>query len=208
MSEQLESILKEVMQATDEDDKQIEIIDDETIQIKTQSYRIVEDYREGFQVDAFIEKYQDFFEKYDFIFGDWGHEQLRLRGFYQLGRRKVPFDQQINFLDDYIKEYCNFGCAYFLIGKIEAIDQYEKIESKNNLQNQKSIQSHDKPKNKSYPKQSDKRNEKKATTPSAKNNRKFNKRKAKPTQVQPTRKQQVTEKRQTSNFVIKKIKKD
>lgn len=198
MSEQLETILREVMQSTDEDDKQIEIIDEDTLQIKTQIYRLVENYREGFQKEAFMERYQEFFEKYDFIFGDWGHEQLRLRGFYQLGRRKVPFDQQINFLDDYIKEYCNFGCAYFLIAKEEAIAQYEKMDKKTSHK----PHTHKKSQNKVVEREKPTSNSRKKT------HRKFNKRKMDSSQNSNPSKTRVTEKKKGSNFVIKKIKKD
>lgn len=127
MSKQLESVLNEVLEADNLEDKQVSLIDDNTIQIKEQTYQIVRNYRNGYNHEAFTQRYEDFFEKYDFIVGDWGHEQLRLRGFYQLGKRKVPRDQQIDFVDDYIKEYCNFGCAYFVIGKAGSIEKYKKL---------------------------------------------------------------------------------
>ncbi len=37
---------------------------------------------------AFENRYQEYFEKFDFV-GDWGFEQLRLRGFYQISRSQV-----------------------------------------------------------------------------------------------------------------------
>lgn len=127
MTNQLESLLEDIIQGEETDDKQIVMMNDETIQISTQTYTILVNYREGFDIEAFKLRYQPFFEKFDFIVGDWGHEQLRLRGFYQLGKRKVPRDQQIDFLDDYIKEYCNFGAAYFVLGKVEAVEKYNKL---------------------------------------------------------------------------------
>lgn len=130
MTNQLESILDDIIQGENIDDKQIHLINDETVQISTQEYRILVNYREGFDQDAFSNRYQTFFEKFDFIVGDWGHDQLRLRGFYQLGKRKVPRDQQIDFLDDYIKEYCNFGAAYFVLGKVEAVEKFNQLEKK------------------------------------------------------------------------------
>lgn len=126
MSHQLESILTDI--ATDNLDinKDIHQIDEQHIQIKNQVYQLVEDYREGFKLEAFEQRYQEYFEKFDFIVGDWGYEQLRLRGFYQVNQRKVPRDQQINFLDDYLKEYCNFGCQYFVIAKDSALEKYQQ----------------------------------------------------------------------------------
>ncbi|MFL2130077.1 YutD family protein [Ruoffia sp. FAM 24228] len=134
MTNQLESILDDIIQGEEVEDKQIYIIDEETIQISKQEYRLIKNYREGFEQEAFTNRYQPFFEKFDFIVGDWGHDLLRLRGFYQLGRRKVPRDQQIDFLDDYIKEYCNFGAAYFVLGKVEAVEKYHQLEKRETIQ--------------------------------------------------------------------------
>lgn len=129
MTSQLESILDDIIQGEQLDDKGIISIDNESIQIKSQSYQVAINYREGFQLDAFKHRYQDYFEKFDFIVGDWASDMLRLRGFYQIGTRKVPRDQQIDFLDDYLKEYCNFGAAYFVLAKTEALDKFDKIKA-------------------------------------------------------------------------------
>ncbi|XJS11450.1 YutD family protein [Aerococcaceae bacterium WGS1372] len=130
MSNQLESILDDIIQGEELDDKGIVAIDTERLQIKTQEYKVVVNYREGFQLEEFKNRYQEFFEKFDFIVGDWASDMLRLRGFYQIGTRKVPRDQQIDFLDDYLKEYCNFGAAYFVLGKVEALDKYQKMKKR------------------------------------------------------------------------------
>lgn len=130
MSGQLEAILTDIANETTEVKKDIQQIDDEHIQIKNQIYQIVTNYREGFELEAFEQRYQDFFDKFDFIVGDWGYEQLRLRGFYQVNQRKVPRDQTINFLDDYLKEYCNFGCQYFVIAKDSALEKYQQYLSR------------------------------------------------------------------------------
>lgn len=131
MTDQIEAILSDIAYGeTEQDTKMIHQLDEEHIQIKSQLYRIAVNYREGFQLEAFENRYQDFFEKYDFIVGDWGYEQLRLRGFYQVNRRKVARDQTILFLDDYLKEYCNFGCQYFVLAKDEALGKYQQTLNK------------------------------------------------------------------------------
>lgn len=45
------------------------------------AYEVIENVREGFQEDAFIARYSDILTKYDYIVGDWGYGQLRLKGF-------------------------------------------------------------------------------------------------------------------------------
>ncbi|TCP19135.1 uncharacterized protein YutD [Scopulibacillus darangshiensis] len=89
------------------------------ITINNQTYELIEDVREGWNEDAFQERYSDILNKYDFVVGDWGYDQLRLRGFYDDQNRKSTFDTKISALTDYIYEYCNFGCAYFVLQKIK-----------------------------------------------------------------------------------------
>ena len=50
----------------------------------------------------------------DYIVGDWSNEQLRLRGFYK-DDRPVTDAEKISRLEDYLLEYCSYGCAYFVL---------------------------------------------------------------------------------------------
>lgn len=129
ISDEISNLLKDITQG-EGDQSLISQVDNETLLIEEETYIIVKDYREGFELEAFKNRYQPFFEKFDFIVGDWGHEQLRLRGFYQLNTPGAPYDQTIDLLEDYITEYCNFGARYFVIGKEAAIDDYNKLYSK------------------------------------------------------------------------------
>ncbi|CAM5782786.1 MULTISPECIES: YutD family protein [Brevibacillus] len=90
--------------------------------IRTQAgtYEVMEDNRDGWNSEAFKERYSDILDKYDYIVGDWGYGQLRLRGFYESTNRKVPFEQRISALDEYLHEFCNFGCPYFVLKKVKA----------------------------------------------------------------------------------------
>ncbi|WP_376768315.1 YutD family protein [Litoribacterium kuwaitense] len=87
------------------------------VQIQGNQYEVVENFREAFKEDAFKERYSDILKKYDFIVGDWGYNQLRLRGFYEDAQKKAPFDKKISTLTEYLYEYCNFGCPYFVLKK-------------------------------------------------------------------------------------------
>ena len=88
------------------------------IEIQGQSYKIIENVKDGFQEKDFNERYSDILKKYDFIVGDWGYDQLRLKGFYHDDNTKASYDSKISLLEDYLYEYCNFGCAYFVLEKI------------------------------------------------------------------------------------------
>ncbi|MBU5267425.1 YutD family protein [Virgibacillus proomii] len=93
------------------------------IEIYGKMYELVENHKGGFNEEVVKERYSDILSKYDYIVGDWGYEQLRLKGFYGVQHTKVPMDAKITALDDYLYEYCNFGCAYFVLKKITAKEQ-------------------------------------------------------------------------------------
>ncbi|MBZ5750300.1 YutD family protein [Metabacillus rhizolycopersici] len=87
--------------------------------VQNQCFEIVKDEKNGFNEDAFKGRYSDILNKYDFIVGDWGYNQLRLRGFFDDQNQKASYDTKISTLDEYIYEYCNFGCAYFVLKKVK-----------------------------------------------------------------------------------------
>jgi uncharacterized protein YutD len=91
------------------------------IQIQGSHYELIQDVREGWDPEVFTERYSEILSKYDYIVGDWGYSQLRLRGFYDDTNKKAKpaFDAKISTLDEYLQEYCNFGCAYFVLKKVK-----------------------------------------------------------------------------------------
>lgn len=88
------------------------------IELNGKHYELMEDFREGYQEEVIKERFADILGKYDFIVGDWGYEQLRMRGFYHDRNSKVPIDSKISSVHDYLLEYCNFGCAYFVLRRV------------------------------------------------------------------------------------------
>ncbi|MFC4387139.1 YutD family protein [Gracilibacillus marinus] len=88
-------------------------------EVQGRTYEMIENYRDGFDEKAFKERYSDVLSKYDFIVGDWGYDQLRLKGFYDDQNAKATFDTKISTLEDYLYEYCNFGCRYFIVKQMK-----------------------------------------------------------------------------------------
>lgn len=87
--------------------------------VQNQCFELIKEERDGFNEEAFKNRYSDILNKYDFIVGDWGYSQLRLRGFFDDQNQKASYDTKISTLDEYIFEYCNFGCAYFVLKKVK-----------------------------------------------------------------------------------------
>ncbi len=90
-----------------------------TVTINNISYELMDEYREGFNEQAFKERYAEILNKYDYIVGDWGYNQLRLRGFFEDSSQRATYDTRISTLSEYLYEFCNFGCAYFVLKKIK-----------------------------------------------------------------------------------------
>ncbi|WP_282708818.1 YutD family protein [Ligilactobacillus sp. Marseille-Q7487] len=107
-------------------------------------YILLENYRDGFQIDKLKERFSQVLTKYDYIVGDIGYDQLRLHGFYEAGSKKGYPSQSIERLQDYLFEYCNFGCAYFVLKNLdvqmpEAAPKFkeDKVIRKSNKQRRK-----------------------------------------------------------------------
>jgi uncharacterized protein YutD len=88
------------------------------------SYELLHENRSGWNAEAFRDRYSEVLERYDFIVGDWGYNQLRLKGFFRDNHQKANKDSSYSTMSDYINEYCNFGCAYFVLEKMHGV-KYE-----------------------------------------------------------------------------------
>ncbi|WP_010051175.1 YutD-like domain-containing protein [Carnobacterium maltaromaticum] len=99
----------------EEENLVVRMIDETNLIVEGRKYELVLNYRDGFNSEKLAERYSDILSKYDFIVADWGFDQLRLKGFYEDKNRKVPQEQRIGSLEDYLYEFCNFGCAYFVL---------------------------------------------------------------------------------------------
>lgn len=89
------------------------------IVLENTKFEVVKDFREGYQEEALLGRYSEVLSKYDYILGDWGYGQLRLKGFFEDRNPKATYETKISTVEDYLYEYCNFGCAHFILKKIK-----------------------------------------------------------------------------------------
>lgn len=89
------------------------------ITVQNHTFEIIKDEKNGFNEEAFKARYSEILNKYDYIVGDWGYNQLRLKGFFDDQNQKASYDTKISTLDEYIFEYCNFGCAHFVLKRMK-----------------------------------------------------------------------------------------
>lgn len=82
-------------------------------------YELIEDYKNGYEEDFFLEKVTDYFEPYDYIVGDWAYGKLRLKGFCESDNPNYREFNDIQNKDLYIKNECAYECRYFVLKKIK-----------------------------------------------------------------------------------------
>ncbi|HDE5285893.1 TPA: YutD family protein [Staphylococcus aureus] len=116
------------------------------IKVDQHYFELIENYRECFNEEQFIARYSDILDKYDYIVGDYGYDQLRLKGFYKDSNKKSEMSKRFSNIQDYIFEYCNFGCPYFVLRHlskqevkklIEEVHPSDVIDDDNKLQDVK-----------------------------------------------------------------------
>ncbi|GAB2021190.1 YutD family protein [Pseudolactococcus yaeyamensis] len=98
------------------------VVLDDVVTIGDKVFHLIHNHRDGFNQEKLEQRYSDIFAKYDYLVGDWGHEQLRLKGFFSSSRKKMPDELKISHLADYIKEYMNFGAAFFVLKRMRSKD--------------------------------------------------------------------------------------
>ncbi|GAX02213.1 YutD family protein [Secundilactobacillus silagei] len=94
-------------------------VDETHYQINDHPYELVVNYRDGFDRVELSDRFNTYFSRYDYLVGDWGFGQLRLRGFYD-DKRNVAGELKIGALQDYLDEACNTGSPYFVMHNEDA----------------------------------------------------------------------------------------
>ena len=86
--------------------------------LNNKEYEVVRD-DDVFDLETVKELLTDYYDDFDYIFGDQAYNKIRLKGFYESNNKKVKALNDIKNLDDYIVNYCAYGCKVFLLKKIK-----------------------------------------------------------------------------------------
>lgn len=89
------------------------------IEVNGINYEVIRNDNDCLKKEEVVEKITEYFDDFDFIFGDYAYEKVRLKGFYKSDNKKVKDINDIKNLDEYIKNYCSFGSKVFLLKKIK-----------------------------------------------------------------------------------------
>ena len=89
-----------------------------TVNLFDSQYEIVKNDKNCFNFEEIKEKATDYFKDYDYIFGDFAYDKVRLKGYYESTNKKANKVNDIKYLDEYISNYCSYGARTFLLKKI------------------------------------------------------------------------------------------
>ena len=89
-----------------------------TLKIKNNEYNIIKDYGDTINTIDLEEYVTDYYDNFDYIVGDWAYGHIRLKGFYRHDNKLAKKHNDYNNLDDYLNNYCAYGCKYFVLEKV------------------------------------------------------------------------------------------
>ena len=87
------------------------------IVLNNKKYELIKNVRDGFDLEEMNNKYTEYFENFDYIVGDWAYGKLRLKGFYDPKNKNCKDINNIEKVDDYIKNNCAYNCKHFILNK-------------------------------------------------------------------------------------------
>lgn len=80
-------------------------------------FELIKNHKEGFEVEAFNQRYVDYLDKYEFIVGDISAEKLRLKGF---------FKKEVELIPDFLMESAVPNAPYYVLKRIKPDVSKEK----------------------------------------------------------------------------------
>lgn len=89
------------------------------IELNGKKYELLSNDGNCFNLEEVKEIITEYFDNYDYIFGDYAYDKVRLKGFNDSQNKKVNKINNINTLEEYKKNYCSYGAKTFLLKKLK-----------------------------------------------------------------------------------------
>lgn len=90
-----------------------------TINLLGKKYELIKNDKDCFNLSEVEDKVTEYFDEYDYIFGDYAYDKVRLKGYYESDNENANSVNDISGLEDYILNYCSYGARTFLLKKIK-----------------------------------------------------------------------------------------
>ena len=87
------------------------------IKVNNHTYEVIKNEKDAIDTEVLTEKITDYYDEFDYIFGDWAYGKLRLKGFNDKGNKNFKPINDYRNIDKYIKDYCAYGCRHIILKK-------------------------------------------------------------------------------------------
>lgn len=87
------------------------------ITINNIEYEVIKNVGDAIDTEELTSSLTDYFDTFDYILGDYAYGKLRLKGFNNKENKNFKPINDIDSLEEYIKNHCAFGCRHFVISR-------------------------------------------------------------------------------------------
>ena len=91
----------------------------EVITVNNREYQILKNVKDAINIEELSEKLTEYFDDFDYIVGDIAYGKLRLKGFNSKTNKNFKEYNDVDKVEDYIKNNCAYGCRWFMISEIK-----------------------------------------------------------------------------------------
>jgi len=82
-------------------------------------YEIIRNDNECINKEELSDKITDYFDRFDYIMGDYAYDKVRLKGYYDSNNKECKKINDIKYINDYIKNYCCYESKIFILKKLK-----------------------------------------------------------------------------------------
>lgn len=83
--------------------------------IDNKKYEVIKNEKDALDISDLEGKITDYYDNFDYILGDYAYGKVRLKGFNDKNNKYFKPVNDIQKVDDYIENYCAYGCKYFIL---------------------------------------------------------------------------------------------
>lgn len=83
--------------------------------IDNKKYEVIKNEKDALDVSDLEGKITEYYDSFDYILGDYAYGKVRLKGFNDKNNKYFKPENDIQKVDDYIENYCAYGCKYFIL---------------------------------------------------------------------------------------------
>ena len=91
----------------------------EVITVNNRKYQVLNNYKDAINIEELEEKITEYFDDFDYIVGDIAYGKLRLKGFNSKTNKNFKELNDVDKVEEYIKNNCAYGCRWFMISEIK-----------------------------------------------------------------------------------------